>query len=128
MIERLKDLRKAGELLSGSRLSEGLAAMKSRRLSRRLHFSSKNGKSGRSGFSRISRRWRVRIGKHVGTRCVSSRNTPIISREWRWSVLTNGKKWCYASRWNRRSSGRDPLYRNFRDRYSLGLGQIEQEC
>jgi hypothetical protein len=52
MIERLKESR---GLLSGSRLSEGLAAMKARRLSRRLHFSSKNGKSGRSGSSRISR-------------------------------------------------------------------------
>jgi len=33
-----------------------------------------------------------------------------------------------ASRRNHCSSGRDPLFRNFRDRSSLGLGQIEQEC
>jgi hypothetical protein len=26
------------------------------------------------------------------------------------------------------SSGRDSLFRNFRDRSCLGLGQIEQEC
>ena len=29
------------------------------------------------------RRWRERIGKHVGMKCVFSRNTRTISREWR---------------------------------------------
>jgi hypothetical protein len=46
----LKDLRKAGELLSDSGLSEGLAAVKSRRLSRRLHSSSKKGRRGPIGI------------------------------------------------------------------------------
>ena len=50
------------------------------------------------GSSRISRRWRARIGKHVGMRCVFSRNIPILSREWPWSVQTNGRKWwlCFS--------------------------------
>src|ERR1700677_3060461 len=71
--------------------------MRSRHSSRKLNSSSESVKRGRSGSSRMSPRWRARIGKHAGMRCVFSRNILIMSREWRWLVLTNGRKWWRSS-------------------------------
>ena len=53
--------------------------------------------------------------EHIGMRCVFSRNTPTISREWRWSVRTNGKKWwlCFSP---------EPLF--FRPR--LAISQLQR--